>query len=166
MEWTKQTYNSQYEKWVPWAEDMYLRWFTKDNKASYATKRTYFLFAHVFFTQLLTCFLENLDKTKVTGISQVDTLQDGVNNIAAGQVGQGGLFQPVGDAVSKEGVNRAERQGKDDKGSYNSSIPGGDTVGSAVGGLSEGVKGGAGKVGDGLSGLTGMGKTQSPEEKK
>ena len=39
MEWTRQTYNSQYDKWVPWAEDMYLRYFTSDNKASYATKR-------------------------------------------------------------------------------------------------------------------------------
>lgn len=39
MEWSKQTYNSQYEKWVPWAEDLYLRWFTKDNKTSYAAKR-------------------------------------------------------------------------------------------------------------------------------
>lgn len=33
-------YNRQYENWVPWAEDQYLKWFTKDNKASYATKRT------------------------------------------------------------------------------------------------------------------------------
>lgn len=40
MEWSKQTYNSQYEKWVPWAEDLYLRWFTNDNKASYTAKRT------------------------------------------------------------------------------------------------------------------------------
>lgn len=39
MEWTKATYNEQYEKWVPWMEDMYLRWFTKDNKTSYAAKR-------------------------------------------------------------------------------------------------------------------------------
>jgi hypothetical protein len=61
---------------------------------------------------------ENLDKTKVTGVKQVDTLQDGVNNLVAGQVGQGGLLQPVGDMVSKEGLNRAERQGKDDKGGY------------------------------------------------
>lgn len=38
MEWTKKTYNEQYEKWVPWVEDLYLRWFTKDNKASYSTK--------------------------------------------------------------------------------------------------------------------------------
>lgn len=33
-------YNRQYENWVPWIEDQYLKWFTKDNKASYATKRT------------------------------------------------------------------------------------------------------------------------------
>jgi phage tail tape-measure protein len=62
--------------------------------------------------------IDTLDKSKVTGIPQVDNLQDGVNNLVAGQVGQGGLLQPVGDAMSKEGINRAERQGKDDKGSY------------------------------------------------
>jgi hypothetical protein len=33
-------YNRQYESWMPWIEDKYLAWFTKDNKASYATKRT------------------------------------------------------------------------------------------------------------------------------
>lgn len=33
-------YNKQYESWMPWVEDQYLKWFTKDNKASYATKRT------------------------------------------------------------------------------------------------------------------------------
>ena len=32
-------YNRQYDSWVPWMEDKYLQWFTKDNKASYATKR-------------------------------------------------------------------------------------------------------------------------------
>ncbi len=38
MESMKKTYNEQYEKWVPWLEDMYLHYFTKDNKASYTTK--------------------------------------------------------------------------------------------------------------------------------
>lgn len=38
MEWTKKQYNQQYERWVPWVEDQYLKYFTKDNKASYATK--------------------------------------------------------------------------------------------------------------------------------
>lgn len=38
-EWTKETYNDQYEKWMPWMEDQYLKWFGKgDNKSSYATK--------------------------------------------------------------------------------------------------------------------------------
>ncbi|KAH9904976.1 hypothetical protein F4778DRAFT_780139 [Xylariomycetidae sp. FL2044] len=99
MEWAKQKYNEQYEVWYPWIEDNILYYFTKDNKVSYATK-------------------EQLNKTKVTGVEQVDNLQDGVNNLAAGQVGQGGLLQPVGDLLSKEGVNRAERQGKDEDGSY------------------------------------------------
>lgn len=45
--WTdygKQVYNEQYERWMPWIEDMYLRWFTKDNKASYATKGAFIFF--------------------------------------------------------------------------------------------------------------------------
>lgn len=98
-EWIKQGYHKQYENWMPWIEDLYLRWFTNDNKASYATKDT-------------------LDKSKVTGVEQVDTLQDGVNNLVSQQVGKGGLLQPAGDMASKEGINRAERGGKDDKGSY------------------------------------------------
>lgn len=40
MEWAKDTYNKQYESWMPWVEDIYLRYFTKDNKVSYTTKRT------------------------------------------------------------------------------------------------------------------------------
>lgn len=62
-----------------------------------------------------------MDKTKVTGVEQVDTLQDGVNNLVGQQVGKGGVLQPVGDMASKEGINRAERGGKDDSGSY---VPG------------------------------------------
>src|SRR5690348_6182575 len=34
----KEKYNEKYENWMPWIEDMYLRWFTKDNKASYTVK--------------------------------------------------------------------------------------------------------------------------------
>lgn len=37
-EYGSQVYNEQYEKWMPWIEDLYLRWFTKDNKTSYATR--------------------------------------------------------------------------------------------------------------------------------
>ena len=28
----------QYENWAPWMEDQYLKFFTKDNKASWTTK--------------------------------------------------------------------------------------------------------------------------------
>lgn len=37
-EWIKAGYQNQYENWMPWIEDQYLKWFTDDNKASYATK--------------------------------------------------------------------------------------------------------------------------------
>lgn len=77
----------------------------------------------------------------MTGVKQVDQLQDGVNNLVAGQVGQDGLLKPVGDTFSKEGINRAERQGKDDSGSYV-----GGPAGSVVNPLAEGGK----KVGGGL----------------
>ena len=155
MEWSKQTYNSQYEKWMPWIEDQYLKWFTKDNKASYATK-------------------QNLDKTKVTGVEQVDTLQDGVNNLVGGQVGQGGLLQPVGDLASKEGANRAERQGKGEDGGYApSNIPGAGAVNSGVSGVADGAKGAAGMASDGVKGagsavggLFGGGKKEEGEQQK
>ncbi|KAG9251080.1 uncharacterized protein F5Z01DRAFT_331463 [Emericellopsis atlantica] len=133
MEWSKQTYNSQYEKWVPWMEDMYLYYFTKDNKASYSAK-------------------QNLDKSKVTGVDQVDKLQDGVNGVAAGQLGQGGLLQPVGDLASKEGANRAERQGKGNDGSY---VPGQENLTNAASGVAEGGKNVAGTAASGLKGAGG-----------
>lgn len=82
---------------------------------------------------------DQLNKTKVTGVDQVDNLQDGVNNLVGGQVGQGGLAQPLGDYASKEGVNRAERGGKDDKGSYDG----------PAGGMTDSVASGASKVTDG-----------------
>ncbi len=37
-EWVMQGYQHQKENWMPWIEDVYLKWFTKDNKVSYATK--------------------------------------------------------------------------------------------------------------------------------
>ncbi|KAK5019791.1 hypothetical protein BJ546DRAFT_1000011 [Cryomyces antarcticus] len=151
VESAKQVYNKQYDTWVPWIEDKYLSLFTKDNKASYATKDT-------------------LDKSKVTGVEQVDKLQDGVNGLVSGQVGKGGLLQPIGDMASKEGVNRMERGGKDDKGTYggpaagltdplvNNAKAGGSGVAqgaSAAGSkVTEGAKGAGGYIG----GLFGTGK--------
>ena len=131
-EWAQKTYNEQYEKWVPWIEDMYLRWFTKDNKASYVAK-------------------DNLAKTKVTGVEQVDTLQDGVNNLVTGQVGQGGILEPVGNMVSKEGMNRTERQGRDANGDYApSSIPGAGVANSAATSVADGGKAAAGMTTNGI----------------
>ncbi|KAK7210884.1 hypothetical protein V2G26_018062 [Clonostachys chloroleuca] len=155
MEWAKNTYNTQYENWVPWLEDVYLRWFTKDNKTSYTAR-------------------QNLDKTKVTGIQQVDTLQDGVNNLAASQLGQGGLLQPVTDLTSKEGINRAERQGKDDNGSYvPTSVPGSETVGNAAttvadGGksIANGAASGVKSAGGFLGGAFGGGKKQEAQQQQ
>lgn len=160
-EWAKQKYNEQYAIWMPWIEDTFLKYFTKDNKASYATKgkAPSSPTAPTGSSPLPTSSsppptsssppppppppppvaaapgpeeapspaaepqltppprpLDQLNKTKITGIEQVDTLQDGINNTVAGQVGQGGLLQPVGDLLSKEGLNRAERGGKDEKG--------------------------------------------------
>jgi hypothetical protein len=34
----KEGYHNQYENWMPWIEDQYLKWFTNDNKTSYAAK--------------------------------------------------------------------------------------------------------------------------------
>ncbi|KAL9018215.1 MAG: hypothetical protein Q9185_004488 [Variospora sp. 1 TL-2023] len=137
-EWVKDAYNNQYENWMPWIEDKYLAWFGTDNKASYATKDT-------------------LDKTKVTGISQVDKLQDGVNNMVGDQIGKEGLLAPVGNMASKEGINRAERGGKDEHGSHGgpaSSYT--DPVVKNAQGAGQGLAGGAqsagGAVTDGVKG--------------
>jgi hypothetical protein len=73
-----------------------------------------------------------------------------VNNLAAGQVGKGGLLQPVGDWASKEGVNRAERGGKDDKGGR---VPG--PAGKIADPVAENAKKGANTVAAGAKGATG-----------
>lgn len=168
----KEVYNKEYERWVPWLEDQYLYYFGKDNKTSYAARR-------------------ELDKTKITGVAQVDKLQDGVNDLVAGQVGKGGLLQPVGDLAGKEGalrrhlcasrysadnqrlgINRVERGGKDEQGSYGGPLGGvtdpaisnAKNAGSAV---TDGAKGAGNTVTEGakgaggyLTGLWGGGKKQ------
>ena len=98
-----------------------------------------------------------MDQTKVTGIEQVDTLQDGVNHTVAGQVGKGGLLQPVGDYASSEGINRAERGGKDTDGSYLGSA--GSALSSAGGGVWSGAKSAGGYVGGMFGGKKEEGST-------
>lgn len=75
-------------------------------------------------------------------------------------MGKEGLLAPVGDAVSKEGINRAERGGKDDQGTY-----GGpastytDPVAEKAQGAGQGLVGGAqsagGAAADGAKGVSG-----------
>ncbi|KAJ5979722.1 hypothetical protein N7481_007020 [Penicillium waksmanii] len=135
--WAQNAYNSQYESWMPWIEDQYLRWFGKgDNKASYATK-------------------DSLSKTKVTGIDQVDQVQDDTSNLVGNQIGDKGLLSPVGQFVSKEGINRTERGGKDERGEFlggqgtQTGGNGGGLIGSIGSGVSGGVEGVKGVLGGG-----------------
>ncbi|SPQ24907.1 eed20b0c-224c-4d48-8a3b-3e12b580d220 [Thermothielavioides terrestris] len=124
MEWVKEQYKKLYDIWVPWLEDLYLRYFTRDNKASYTTR-------------------ENLNKAKITNVSRIDALQDGVHGLAADQLGQGGLAGPVGDLASREGVNRVERRGKDERGEYvPQQLAGGEgTAAASAGGVGQAVAG-------------------------
>jgi len=89
MDWAKKQYNSYYNSYVPWLEDKYLAWYG-ENKTSYTAK-------------------EQLKGTHITGDKNVNAVQDGVADAVGGQLASGGLLGAVGDASSKEGMNRAER---------------------------------------------------------
>lgn len=92
--------------------------------------------------------LDTLAKSKVTGITQVDKLQDGVNNVVSDQVGKDGILEPVGNMASKEGINRAERGGKDDQGSYGGPMASyTDPVAEKTQGAGQGLAGGAQSAG-------------------
>lgn len=83
-------------------------------------------------------------------------------------MGQGGLLQPAGDYASQEGLNRVERQGKDEQGRYatgTQAVPGGEAVEDVVSGAAEGGKSagtamadGAKNTGSFVGGLWGGGK--------
>ena len=38
LEWAKEKYNEQYDAWMPWIEDTFLKYFTKDNRTSYVAR--------------------------------------------------------------------------------------------------------------------------------
>lgn len=101
-----------------------------------------------------------MDKTKVTGVEQIDTVQDSVNNAVGQQVGKGGVLQPVGDMASSEGINRAERGGKDDSGSYAGAVGG---YASSAGGS---VLSGAKSAGSYVTGMFGGQKQEGNETTK
>jgi hypothetical protein len=145
-EWAKKQYNAYYNAYVPWLEDKYLAWFG-ENKTSYTAKGTkeylsclsLSLSSHLInppfaswgqpAIKLIVRLIEKL-KTNITGDENINAIQGGVAEGVGGQLGSKGLLGGVGDASSKEGINRAER---------------GDT-------------GPLGKVGEGLQGLVGGNK--------
>ncbi|KAL9056007.1 MAG: hypothetical protein Q9162_003186 [Coniocarpon cinnabarinum] len=122
----------QWENYKPWLEDQYLKWFTNHNKTSYATEDT-------------------LNKTQVFDdkglLSPLGKAQKGVNQGVAEQFGQGGALEGVGNMTSKEGINRAERGGKDESGSYIPSMSG------TASGAADYGKGAASGLGNAASGL-------------
>ena len=120
----------------------------------------------------MTSSSDTLDKTQLVSdkegvLSPVGKLQKGVNDTVAGQVGQGGAAEGVGDTFSEEGFNRVERGGKDDSGSYVPSLGGaGESaagygksaaggVGNAASGAADTGKNAAGSVGGAASGAVG-----------
>ncbi|KAF2197363.1 hypothetical protein GQ43DRAFT_444312 [Delitschia confertaspora ATCC 74209] len=101
---------------------------------------------------------DQLSKTKVTGVDQVDSAQDNIHTLLGDQLGKGGIAQPLGDAVSKEGITRAEEGDSGPLGGYGQDAMDGATsglksVGDSVGG---GVKGATDGAVDHL-GLGGLG---------
>jgi len=89
MEWTSKKYNEYWDSYVPWLEDKYLAW-RGENKTSYTAK-------------------QNLKTPIAPEGTGVDKLQDGLAEGVGGQLDQGGLLGKVGEASSKEGMNRVER---------------------------------------------------------
>lgn len=103
---------------------------------------------------------DSLSKTKVTGIDQVDQFQDDANNLVGNQLGDKGLLKPAGQFISKEGINRAERNGKDENGSYgdggtllDAGANGANAVGSNV---SRGAESAKNMATGGLAGIKGL----------
>ncbi|KAJ8070707.1 hypothetical protein OCU04_001078 [Sclerotinia nivalis] len=118
--------------------------------------------------------LDALNKTKITCISQIDQFQDDVNNLIGKQVGENGVFAPIGNLASKEGINRAERGGKDEEGSYAGPLGGvTDPIVINAKSAGQGIAGGAQSAGSGFvsgaqsaGGLFGAGGYQKVEQKQ
>ena len=90
-------------------------------------------------------------------MDQVDQIQDDASNLVGNQISDKGLLKPVGQYMSKEGINRAERNGKDENGSYGVPGPladagtkGANSIGS---GLSQGAESGKNLASGGVSGV-------------
>lgn len=104
---------------------------------------------------ILTTNADTLNQTKVTGIPQVDQIQDDVNNLIGNQVGKNGLFAPIGNLASKEGITRAERGGKDDTGTGSYGGPASSVTDPMIKnaqGAGEGIASSAQSAGQGVAG--------------
>lgn len=75
-----------------------------------------------------------------------------MSNVVGNQIGDKGVLSPVGQFVSKEGINRVERGGKDESGEY-VHAPSGGGGGGAGGGFGDKIGQG---VQGGVSGLKGV----------
>lgn len=74
----------------------------------------------------------------------MDQLQDDVNNLIGNQVGENGIAAPLGNLASKEGINRMERNGKDEQGSYGGAMSQyTDPMVKGVSGVGNSISGGA-----------------------
>lgn len=100
--------------------------------------------------------VDTLSQTKVTGSDKIDQIQDDANNLVGNQVGDKGLLAPVGNLTSNEGVNRAERGGKDESGSYGGALSGvTDQVVEGGKGVASTVQSGAQNVGSSIGNVLG-----------
>ncbi|KAF2746589.1 hypothetical protein M011DRAFT_444825 [Sporormia fimetaria CBS 119925] len=139
-------YHKQYNNWVPWMEEQYLKYFSKDNKASYGLKET----------------LSSLPQSSDPDIQKI---QSGLSSLVSQQIGQGGVGEPVGDEMSAQ-ITEQERRGS----GSGSGLP--PVTGENLGGGSSGPLGeAAGALGGGLDGVggggvVGGGKKTAPKTKR
>ena len=105
-EWAGGKYNSAYNSYVPWLEDKYLAWYG-ENKTSYMAKGKQR--RPNCGTRLMSTAEDTMKQNPLTDDKNVAAIQGGVAEGVGGQLSSGGLLGGVGDASSKEGVNRAER---------------------------------------------------------
>ena len=105
----KDKYNSTYNDYMPWVEDKVLGYWG-ENKTSYTAKGQSFLPCLFPYPAILANVLPT-DKlsTDITGDKNINAVQSGVAEGVGGTLSSGGILGGVGDATSKEGVNRAER---------------------------------------------------------
>lgn len=130
---------------MPWIEDKYLSWYG-ENKTSYSTKETL--------------------KTRAVDDKNVNAIQDGLAEGVGGQVASGGLLGGVGDAVSKEGFNRAETADTQKPKGWTETLSGGYVGAGLTSGQQTRKEGGKGWTETVSGGYLGGGQGEKEGEKK